>query len=51
LQGTIVWVQENTEQDYNQREDGKNALVVVDGDDVENSPEESERLSAREDQD
>jgi hypothetical protein len=35
----MVWVQENTERDYSQREDGKNALVVVgDGDDGENSP-------------
>ena len=32
----MVWVQEDTEQDYSQREDGKNTLVVGDGGDGEN---------------
>jgi hypothetical protein len=36
LQGTMVWFEEDTERDYSQREDGKNALVVSDGDDGEN---------------
>jgi hypothetical protein len=30
-----VWIQENTERDYSQREYGKNILVVGDGDDGE----------------
>ena len=30
LQPTMTWIQEDTEQDYSQREDGKNALVVGD---------------------
>jgi hypothetical protein len=38
---------------YGQTEDGKNALVVADGDDGENSPamliQEREQMSARED--
>jgi hypothetical protein len=32
----MVWIQEDTERDYSQREDGKNTLVVSDGDDGEN---------------
>jgi hypothetical protein len=32
----MAWVQEDTERDYSQREDGKNALVVGDGGDGEN---------------
>jgi hypothetical protein len=36
LQWTMTWIQEDTERDYSQREDGKNALVVGDGGDGEN---------------
>jgi hypothetical protein len=36
LQGTMVWFEEDTERDYSQREDGRNALMVSDGDDGEN---------------
>ena len=35
LQEAMVWIQEDTERDYSQREDGKNTLVVSDGDDGE----------------
>jgi hypothetical protein len=31
----LEWIQEDTERDYSQREYGKNALVVCDGDDSE----------------
>jgi hypothetical protein len=36
LQRTMTWIQEDTERDYSQREDEKNALVVGDGADGEN---------------
>jgi hypothetical protein len=32
----MVWVQENTERDYSQREDRKNVLEFGDGGDIEN---------------
>jgi hypothetical protein len=33
-----IWIQENTELDYGQREYGKNVLVVDDGGNGDNSP-------------
>jgi hypothetical protein len=36
LQGTMVWVQEDTERDYSQTEYGKNVLVVGNRGDDEN---------------
>jgi hypothetical protein len=37
LQGMMKWIQEDAERDYSQAEYGKNALVVGNGGDDENS--------------
>jgi hypothetical protein len=54
LQGMMVWIQEDTERDYSQREYGKNVVVVgdadsrrrcarVNGDDLQGTMEDTER--------
>ena len=49
LQGMMEWIENDTERDYSQREDGKTALVFGDRGDGENPEatliQESERLS------
>ena len=46
-QAKMMWIQEDTERDHSQRKYGKNALVVGDGGDGENSQPATEDLFSR----